>query len=54
MSNAFSVLVGKNHCNVADCNCWCLLYLNFKNIALQLAAIFKKKYVGNVRLRLSY
>ena len=30
-------------CNVADCHWCCLLYLNFRNIALQLAAIFENK-----------
>ena len=47
MSNAFSVLVCNYRCNVAAYNWWCLLYLNFRNIALRLAAILKKLYFWN-------
>ena len=46
MSNPYYVLVCKYHCNVADLNWWFLLYLNFRNIALRLAAILKKVHPG--------
>ena len=46
MSNPYYVLVCKYHCNVADLNWWFLLYLNFRSIALRLAAILKKVHPG--------
>ena len=36
-------------CNVAACIWWCLLYLNFRNIALWLAALLKK-HISHLQL----